>query len=114
MPRPPPPATALTSSGVEIFRASFSASALEFASPPGVLFRRIYLAYLKWVVPLVGAVVSGRGSAYTYLSTSIRSFADQEKMSAILRGIGFESVRHIDFARGIAALYIGHRPETGR
>ena len=82
---------------------------LEFASPPGMLFRRVYLAYLTWIVPLVGAVVSGRGSAYSYLSTSIQSFADQEEMTAILRGIGFESVRHIDFARGIAALYIGYR-----
>jgi demethylmenaquinone methyltransferase/2-methoxy-6-polyprenyl-1,4-benzoquinol methylase len=82
---------------------------LEFASPPGMIFRHVYLAYLRWVVPLVGAVVSGRGSAYSYLSTSIQSFADQKEMTSILRGIGFESVRHVDFARGIAALYIGHR-----
>ncbi|HZI94919.1 MAG TPA: bifunctional demethylmenaquinone methyltransferase/2-methoxy-6-polyprenyl-1,4-benzoquinol methylase UbiE [Patescibacteria group bacterium] len=87
---------------------------LEFASPPGLLFRRLYLAYLRWVVPLVGAVVSGRGSAYTYLSTSIRSFADQQKMTAILRGVGFESVRHVDFARGIAALYIAQRATEQR
>lgn len=83
---------------------------LEFAAPRGRSFRRIYLTYLRWVVPLVGAIVSGRGSAYTYLSTSIQAFPDQPRMEAILRRIGFVSVRHIDFARGIASLYLGLRP----
>ncbi|HEY3175585.1 MAG TPA: bifunctional demethylmenaquinone methyltransferase/2-methoxy-6-polyprenyl-1,4-benzoquinol methylase UbiE [Candidatus Polarisedimenticolia bacterium] len=83
---------------------------LEFAAPPGPVFRRFYLAYLRWVVPSLGAIVSGRRSAYVYLSSSIRGFPDQPKMEGILRAAGFASVTHIDFARGIAALYVGFRP----
>ena len=82
---------------------------LEFATPPGPLFRSIYRIYLRWAVPVVGALVSGRRSAYDYLSSSIQSFPDQTRMETILRGIGFTSVRHVDLARGIAALYIGYR-----
>ena len=85
---------------------------LEFASPPGPIFRRIYTAYLRWAVPSIGAAVSGRRSAYTYLSTSIRAFPDQARMREILAGNGFTNARHIDFARGIAALYIAERPIT--
>lgn len=83
---------------------------LEFAAPPAPVFRRIYFAYLRWVVPWLGALVSGRKSAYCYLASSIRAFPDQPKMEAILRTAGFVSVRHVDFAFGIAALYVGERP----
>jgi len=80
---------------------------LEFATPSGPVFRRVYSAYLRWMVPTIGAIVSRRRSAYQYLSTSIRAFPDQVRMKAILRETGFEPVRHVDFARGIAALYVG-------
>jgi len=84
---------------------------LEFAAPPGPAFRKIYFAYLKLVVPTLGALVSGRLSAYRYLASSIRGFPDQTRMEAILRQSGFSSVRHVDFALGIAALYLGERPD---
>ena len=85
---------------------------LEFAAPPGRLFRPGYFAYLRWVVPALGALVSGRRSAYSYLASSIRGFPDQPRMEAILRDAGFTSVRHVDFAFGIAALYVGERPDA--
>jgi len=85
---------------------------LEFACPPGPIFRRLYMAYLRWAVPSIGAAISGRRSAYTYLSTSIRGFPDQPRMREILAEAGFDKVRHLDFARGIAALYLGDRPVT--
>ena len=84
---------------------------LEFAAPPSPVFRPIYLAYLRWVVPALGAIVSGRRSAYAYLASSIQGFPDQSRMEGILRAAGFARVRHVDFAAGIAALYVGHRPE---
>ncbi|MFQ5701252.1 MAG: bifunctional demethylmenaquinone methyltransferase/2-methoxy-6-polyprenyl-1,4-benzoquinol methylase UbiE [Acidobacteriota bacterium] len=85
---------------------------LEFARPRGTLFSRIYGAYLRWAVPVIGAAVSGRRSAYRYLADSIRHFPDQQGMMALMRRIGFTSVRHIDFVRGVAALYIGIRPAS--
>ncbi len=85
---------------------------LEFASPRGPVFRGLYHWYLRWMVPAIGAVVSRRRSAYQYLSSSIQDFADQERMKAILREAGFESVGHIDFTRGISALYLARRPIT--
>jgi len=84
---------------------------LEFAAPRGWLFRRLYRLYLRWLVPLAGALVSARRSAYAWLSSSIQEFPDQTRMEGILRAAGFAPVRHVDFARGIAALYIAHRPD---
>lgn len=88
------------------------AGILEFATPSPAPFRIVYHAYLRLLVPALGALISGKGSAYSYLSSSIREFPDQQRMTALLRDSGFAPVRHFDFARGIAALYIAQRPKT--
>lgn len=86
------------------------AGILEFATPSPAPFRVVYHSYLRVAVPLLGALLSGRGSAYGYLSSSIREFPDQRRMTELLAAAGFAPVRHVDFARGIAALYIAQRP----
>lgn len=93
-----------------VLRPGGRAGILEFARPPAPLFRRLYHVWLRWVVPAVGAAVSGRRSAYTYLSSSIREFPDQRGMEAILKEAGYDQVSHIDLAGGIAALYLARRP----
>ncbi|HET6374101.1 MAG TPA: bifunctional demethylmenaquinone methyltransferase/2-methoxy-6-polyprenyl-1,4-benzoquinol methylase UbiE [Candidatus Polarisedimenticolia bacterium] len=82
---------------------------LEFATPRGAILGRLYFAYLRRLVPAGGAIISGRRAAYEYLSTSIQSFPDQPRMRTLLTEAGFERVSHIDFMRGIAALYIGYK-----
>lgn len=93
-----------------VLRPGGRAGILEFARPSGTIFPMIYRGYLRWVLPAVGAAVSRRRAAYRYLGTSIQAFPDQPKMENILRGCGYDRVTHADFARGIAALYIAHRP----
>ncbi|HKY32160.1 MAG TPA: bifunctional demethylmenaquinone methyltransferase/2-methoxy-6-polyprenyl-1,4-benzoquinol methylase UbiE [Candidatus Polarisedimenticolia bacterium] len=95
---------------LRVLKPGGRAGILEFASPRGAVFRTAYGVYLRWVVPAVGAAVSGRRSAYDYLGSSIQAFPDQARMAALLAEAGFRPVRHHDFARGIAALYVAHRP----
>jgi demethylmenaquinone methyltransferase/2-methoxy-6-polyprenyl-1,4-benzoquinol methylase len=83
---------------------------LEFAMPPSRRFRRLYLAYLRRLVPAVGAIVSGRRSAYGYLAASIQGFPEQSQMTAAIGQAGFARPRHHDFFYGIAALYVAQRP----
>ncbi len=93
-----------------ILRPGGIAGILEFANPAPAPFRIVYHAYLALLVPPLGALLTGTGSAYRYLASSIREFPDQKGMTAALIGSGFAPIRHVDFARGIAALYIAQRP----
>ncbi|MGH9866858.1 MAG: bifunctional demethylmenaquinone methyltransferase/2-methoxy-6-polyprenyl-1,4-benzoquinol methylase UbiE [Candidatus Polarisedimenticolia bacterium] len=92
---------------LRVLRPGGRAGILEFAHPTGTVFPWIYRGYLRWAVPSIGAALSGRRAAYDYLGSSIEQFPDQPRMETILVEAGFGRVRHVNFARGIAALYLG-------
>jgi demethylmenaquinone methyltransferase/2-methoxy-6-polyprenyl-1,4-benzoquinol methylase len=77
---------------------------LEF-SQPYFWFKPIYFAYLKFLLPLVAAVVTGDRSAYEYLGGSIEKFPDRKKMSEEITLAGFRTVRATPFTFGIVALH---------
>ncbi len=80
---------------------------LEFSLPGHRVVRWCYLKYLRFVVPLVGAVVSGDGQAYRYLNQSIESFYRVEEFAWLMREKGFCKVSVIPLACGVAAIYQG-------
>ena len=66
---------------------------LEFGVPrlPGV--STLYLWYFKYLLPLVGRMVSGHGGAYSYLPASVGTFPPPQEFMKILRQAGFSEVR---------------------
>jgi demethylmenaquinone methyltransferase/2-methoxy-6-polyprenyl-1,4-benzoquinol methylase len=81
---------------------------LEFSQPGGPL-APILRAWVRWVPPLVGRLVSGDPEAYGYLTISVGSFPDGEEMIGVLRRAGLESVRATALTGGVATLYDGVR-----
>ncbi len=80
---------------------------LEFTLPPNSLVRAGYLAYFRFVLPLVGRVVSGHPWAYSYLPASVREFPGPDEFAGIFRSAGFEDVGWMLLTGGIAALHWG-------
>jgi len=78
---------------------------LEITRPRGLL-RPFYKLWFDGLVPLAGKVLPG-GSAYTYLPASVRRFPGADELAALMRGAGFDEVRHRLFAGGIVALHTG-------
>lgn len=79
---------------------------LEFSTPPLALVRTAYHAYFHHVLPRIGRLVSGHGSAYTYLPLSVAQFPTEEALADRLRSAGF---RHVTWERltfGVAALHV--------
>lgn len=77
---------------------------LEFSQPTPI-FRPLYYAYLKFVLPWVAGIVTGDRSAYEYLCGSIENYPDRFAMSAEILSAGFRTVTATPLTLGIVALH---------
>ncbi len=80
---------------------------LEFGVPTG-FFRRIYLAYLTRILPLLAGLLSPDPAAYVYLGRSILEFPTPAEFSALMERAGFIA-RTMPLNRGVCYLFIGDR-----
>jgi len=83
---------------------------LEFSLPKPGLFRKLYLLYLRRILPAIGGIISGDRQAYRYLNETIESFPHGDAFCALMRDAGFTGVRSDPLSLGIASIYIGERP----
>lgn len=84
---------------------------LELTRPPGIMgfFHELYL---KYVVPLVGGLVSGDREAYLYLQKTISGFLAPEEMAESMRCSGLVQVKVVPLSGGIVTIHHGHTPFT--
>jgi demethylmenaquinone methyltransferase/2-methoxy-6-polyprenyl-1,4-benzoquinol methylase len=86
---------------------------LEFSRPTNAALRVVFGTYFTRVLPIMGGVISGSKSAYTYLPDSVKRFPDQHQLAGILQETGFVQVSFENLTGGIAALHLGRKPESG-
>jgi demethylmenaquinone methyltransferase/2-methoxy-6-polyprenyl-1,4-benzoquinol methylase len=82
---------------------------LEFSIPASALVRTFYLPYFRHVLPRIGRIVSGHGSAYTYLPASVGSFIPPATMLGLLADSGFRGAAATALTFGIVTLYTGRK-----
>lgn len=84
---------------------------LEFSRPRRWFLGRLYHAYFRYVLPLIGQFVArNRCLAYRYLPESVLQFPDYEELATILRSHGLEQVSYIPLTAGIVTIYLGRKP----
>ena len=82
---------------------------LELSYPNRRLWRLLFGIYSKLVMPVVGRIISGDDSAYTYLPETMKAFPQGEVMSGILLKNGFEKATFRRLTMGICTLYIAEK-----
>ena len=82
---------------------------LEFSKPENFPVKQLYWFYFRYVLPLVGRLVSSDSSAYTYLPESVKAFPDGEAFLERLRFAGFSQPNQKHLTFGIASIYSGIR-----
>ncbi|MGH7458450.1 MAG: ubiquinone/menaquinone biosynthesis methyltransferase [Longimicrobiaceae bacterium] len=82
---------------------------LEFTTPPRQPLRSLYLLYFRYLLPLIGKLVSRHGEAYSYLPASVLEFPEPEELAERMTHAGFRSPRWELRTGGIAALHWGER-----
>ena len=82
---------------------------LEFGQPriPGV--RTLYAWYFRYLLPLVGRLVSKHQSAYSYLPASVGSFPPPAEFARLIESKGFTAVKTVPLTFGIVYLYTAER-----
>lgn len=84
---------------------------LEFSHPHGRLIKVSYGLYSKFVLPAIGAAVSGSAEAYQYLPESVRKFPQADTLKDMMTAAGFENVSFELLTGGIAALHVGRKDD---
>ena len=84
---------------------------LEFSRPSNSILRTLFGIYFRNFLPLLGGIISGSRSAYTYLPSSVAQFPDQQQLASLIEQAGFDQVSYENLTGGIAALHLGRRPE---
>jgi demethylmenaquinone methyltransferase / 2-methoxy-6-polyprenyl-1,4-benzoquinol methylase len=82
---------------------------LDLATPRSPLMRSLYLFYFRRVLPVVGRLVSGHPTAYTYLPESVMKFPDPETLTGALAQAGLRDVGFQLMTGGIVAISWGVR-----
>ena len=82
---------------------------LELSYPNRKLWRFLFGIYSKLVMPVVGRIISGDDSAYTYLPETMKAFPQGEVMREILLKNGFEKATFRRLTMGICTLYIAEK-----
>ncbi len=92
-----------------VLRPGARLAVLEFGQPriPGL--RTLYAWYFKYLLPLVGRLVSRHGSAYSYLPASVGTFPPPTEFARMVAATGFSQVRAVPLTFGIVYLYTAER-----
>ncbi|VVB96769.1 Ubiquinone/menaquinone biosynthesis C-methyltransferase UbiE [uncultured archaeon] len=82
---------------------------LEFSQPENKVFRSVYYLYFHRILPLVGAIISKKGGAYSYLPSSVMAFPERDEFVRLMRGSGLSEIGFYDLTFGIVTVYEGTR-----
>jgi demethylmenaquinone methyltransferase/2-methoxy-6-polyprenyl-1,4-benzoquinol methylase len=80
---------------------------LEFSTPRSRVVRAGYLFYFHRILPLIGRLISGHRTAYTYLPRSVANFPETGALVAAMTRAGFRDVAFETLTFGIAAVHVG-------
>ncbi len=82
---------------------------LEFALPRSRVIRQFHLFYLRHLLPIIGRILSGHGTAYRYLNQTIEEFPYGQAFVKLIDDVGFVNAGFKPLTFGIVNLYWGDK-----
>jgi demethylmenaquinone methyltransferase/2-methoxy-6-polyprenyl-1,4-benzoquinol methylase len=86
---------------------------LDFGKPANPLWRALYFAYLKLVVPCLGWLFCGSAGAYAYILQSLKPYPAQQGVAEAMRALGLADVQVISLLGGIMSIHYGEKRGDG-
>ncbi|ADK86160.1 ubiquinone/menaquinone biosynthesis methyltransferase [Desulfarculus baarsii DSM 2075] len=83
---------------------------LEFTTPQSAWVRRVYLRYLRHLLPRVGGLISGDEASYRYLAETIMEFPSPAEFRGEMAAAGLIAARSHALTAGVAWVHVAERP----
>ncbi|MCB0324790.1 MAG: bifunctional demethylmenaquinone methyltransferase/2-methoxy-6-polyprenyl-1,4-benzoquinol methylase UbiE [Bdellovibrionales bacterium] len=95
---------------LRVVRPGGTIMVLEFGQPQAFGFGQAYHLYSRYVMPIVGKIVTGNRHAYEYLPETSRRFPAGDAFVSLCRDAGCIHVQDIPLLSGVAHIYLGRKP----
>ena len=82
---------------------------LEFSHPSSFPMKQLYGIYSRFVIPVMGRIISGNSKAYSYLPESVAAFPSGKDFLDILVKLGFAHPQQVQLSMGIASIYVAEK-----
>ncbi len=82
---------------------------LEFSQPQNPVFKSVYFFYFQKILPVIGAVISKKNGAYSYLPSSVMAFPKRNEFVEIMKESGIKEIDLYDLTFGIVTVYAGSK-----
>ncbi len=82
---------------------------LDLTRPRNSLARFFFYPYLRFILPILGGLISGNREAYRFLSSSIQGFQSPDATLRLMESLGYKGCTSKSFAFGAATLIIGSK-----
>ena len=92
-----------------VTRAGGRIAILEFSKPKTFPVKQLFTFYFRYVMPMLGKLVSKHQTAYTYLPDSVNAFPEGADFCAIMERSGFQNVTAEPLSFSIYSLYIAEK-----
>ena len=80
---------------------------LDFGKPDNVLWRCLYFAYLRCVVPVFGRFFCGDAATHAYIFESLRRYPAQRGVAEAMNRLGCREVRVVNLVGGAMSINFG-------
>lgn len=82
---------------------------LEFSRPAQFPVKQFYNFYFRFILPVIGRLVSKDQTAYTYLPESVQAFPEGQAFLQHMQSAGFEKLAEKRLTFGICSIYVGEK-----
>lgn len=83
---------------------------LETSQPTTPIFRQLYYAYFKYIMPLLGKMLANKYGQYSWLQESAKDFPGREELAELFRQAGLVDIKIKSYDGGVAAMHMGTKP----
>jgi demethylmenaquinone methyltransferase/2-methoxy-6-polyprenyl-1,4-benzoquinol methylase len=84
---------------------------LDSSPPPPSIVRPFIDIHLRYIIPVLGRLISGASDAYEYLPESTQAFKTPQALARLIADAGFVAVGYRTFVFGTMAAHWGQKPE---